>query len=1053
MSDSDSDELQFISSSFQGKPKQRKPPRDRADESMDTTPKPKNRKAMGGRGKKASHVASTPTTQSDLTTFGFSGSRAARDEQAGSPKTNAKARPIPTGKQTVSDRAALPPAPRRRTLPGASELITLDESDDETSEAHACAVVVVADNPTSSRPPEAGPSRHTVKRPSSQIVQDEEYARQLADVRTPSPPPQSKRVKQDSASTSPNGKERVSHHPIFSSGASGRQSEPQRPGQSSLNADTSMKHEDVKRETIGSVSVLGAAIAPGSEISYPLQRDIFDFLPSRDIDTSSWPRQNGKVIVPYAFLTAAFVLIAATRSRLVIVTLLTNALRTITHFQPDALLHAVYLTTNHVAPSYEGIELGIAGTVVTKAIKTVSNAGPGELKKLWTKHGDMGDVAFECKARIRTIVPTAPLTISGVYKSLVKLAGLRGPGMTQTKSDIVQKMLVSARGEEVRFLVRTFVSHLRINAVRLTVTASLARAFCLTDSRHSEEEEFAALAATARHKRAASFESSSSLFWIPVDRRQGLRATAKTVKEGKDLPARLALMQTLAAAERTVKTVYVRHPNYNHIVPALLETGLSGLAEAVPIAIGTPLNPMLGQITRDLGDVAQRLAPNRPFVAEWKYDGQRVQIHARTREPGEKVNADPITVKGKGGKWVGDDNSVYVRLFSRHLEDMTEKYPDILALVPTMLNATAARKSAGEPEHVDSFVMDAEVVAIDVASGALQTFQALAGRAKKDVQLGEVKVRVGVFAFDLMQLNGVSLLEQPFRRRRDLIKKLLPPRTPDDLKLARFDHVKSLEGSTADLEPIAEFMAEAISNRCEGLMIKVLDNEPVDSLAIQTEPAHSDDDGISDSDEESKAHLSPQKPGRKKALLSTYEPDKRADSWLKVKRDYGALGDSLDLVPIGAWHGQGRKVGWWSPILLALYNPETEGFQAVCKCISGFTDEFYKSLNERYKRDSDNCSRTRLATIEPGGLHPDYWWEPSEVWEIRGADLTLSPTYNAAQGLISAERGLSLRFPRFIKVRDDKSIEHAMTPQDLAAAYERQTAGQLNGHSSQNPVK
>jgi DNA ligase-1 len=46
------------------------------------------------------------------------------------------------------------------------------------------------------------------------------------------------------------------------------------------------------------------------------------------------------------------------------------------------------------------------------------------------------------------------------------------------------------------------------------------------------------------------------------------------------------------------------------------------------------------------------------------------------------------------------------------------------------------------------------------------------------------------------------------------------------------------------------------------------------------------------------------------------------------------LGDSLDLVPIGAWWGQGRKAGWWSPILLACHNPETGALEAVCKCQS-----------------------------------------------------------------------------------------------------------------------
>lgn len=75
---------------------------------------------------------------------------------------------------------------------------------------------------------------------------------------------------------------------------------------------------------------------------------------------------------------------------------------------------------------------------------------------------------------------------------------------------------------------------------------------------------------------------------------------------------------------------------------------------------------------------------------------------------------------------------------------------------------------------------------------------------------------------------------------------------------------------------------------------------------------------------------------RRKALPATYEPDKRTAAWLKLKKDYvDGLGDSLDLVPIGAWHGNGRKVEWWSPILLGLWDPDLGKFVAVCKCMSG----------------------------------------------------------------------------------------------------------------------
>ena len=75
---------------------------------------------------------------------------------------------------------------------------------------------------------------------------------------------------------------------------------------------------------------------------------------------------------------------------------------------------------------------------------------------------------------------------------------------------------------------------------------------------------------------------------------------------------------------------------------------------------------------------------------------------------------------------------------------------------------------------------------------------------------------------------------------------------------------------------------------------------------------------------------------RLKSLPSTYEPDVRTSAWLKLKKDYiDGVSDSLDLVPVGAWHGNGRKAQWWSPVLLALWDPTAERLVAICKCMSG----------------------------------------------------------------------------------------------------------------------
>lgn len=170
--------------------------------------------------------------------------------------------------------------------------------------------------------------------------------------------------------------------------------------------------------------------------------------------------------------------------------------------------------------------------------------------------------------------------------------------------------------------------------------------------------------------------------------------------------------------------------------------------------------------------------------------------------------------------------------------------------------------------------------------------------------------------------------------------------------------------------------------------------------------------------------------------LSAYEPGVRSSRWIKVKKDYvsgTALHDSLDLVPIGAWHGTGRKAKWYSPILVACYSRDTERFQPLCKVMSGFSDEHYQELTTFYS--------SRLLPAPPSdyqlsaSLTPPLLFPPCEVWEIRGADLTLSPVHLAAVGQVEGERGLSLRFPRFMRKRPDKQPHDATTATQLVSMY------------------
>lgn len=127
----------------------------------------------------------------------------------------------------------------------------------------------------------------------------------------------------------------------------------------------------------------------------------------------------------------------------------------------------MYLLSNHLLPNYLPCELGIGSQILTRAVQDVSGCQPRDLKKLWEKWGDPGDVAYEAKSNLRTLVTPSPLLVYDVYKRLLSLSKIKGSQSGKIKGDVVRKLMVQARGEEVRFLVRSMIGNLRIGAVRL----------------------------------------------------------------------------------------------------------------------------------------------------------------------------------------------------------------------------------------------------------------------------------------------------------------------------------------------------------------------------------------------------------------------------------------------------------------------------------------------------------------------------------------------------------------------------------------------------------
>jgi len=399
-------------------------------------------------------------------------------------------------------------------------------------------------------------------------------------------------------------------------------------------------------------------------------------------------------------------------------------------------------------------------------------------------------------------------------------------------------------------------------------------------------------------------------------------------------------------------------PTYDLVVPALLEVGVDKLRERCKLTPGVPLKPMLAKPTKAIGEVLDRFE-NKRFTCEYKYDGERAQVHML------------------------EDGTVGV--FSRNSEDMSKKYPDLVEQLPHCVK-----------EGTKSFVLDAEAVAIDKDTGKLMPFQELSRRKRKDVKVEDIQVRVCLFAFDLLYLNGEPLLHEPLDRRRQLLREHFQ-HVPGE-----FDFAKSSDGETTD--EIQAFLEESVKDGCEGLMVKMLEGDS-----------------------------------------SYYEPSRRSVNWLKLKKDYLAgVGDSLDLVVVGGYYGKGKRTNVYGAFLLACYDADAEEYQTICKIGTGFSEEALQAHYDTLKPLEITKPR---GDVKIGGAKPDVWFEPKIVWEVLTADLSLSPIYTAAQGLIE-ERGISLRFPRFIRIRDDKSADDATGPEQIAEMYERQALAQSKGKKS-----
>jgi DNA ligase-1 len=145
--------------------------------------------------------------------------------------------------------------------------------------------------------------------------------------------------------------------------------------------------------------------------------------------------------------------------------------------------------------------------------------------------------------------------------------------------------------------------------------------------------------------------------------------------------------------------------------------------------------------------------------------------------------------------------------------------------------------------------------------------------------------------------------------------------------------------------------------------------------------------------------------------------------------------DTVDLVVVGAFYGRGRRAGTYGAVLLATYNPDSDTFETVTKCGTGFTDEDLAKFPKMMEKHVIEHKHSRVSSL----LDADVWFEPAVVLEVLGAEITSSPIHACAMDSVRKGSGLAIRFPRFTgNYRLDKAAEDATTSGEVVEMYRKQ---------------
>lgn len=277
-------------------------------------------------------------------------------------------------------------------------------------------------------------------------------------------------------------------------------------------------------------------------------------------------------------------------------------------------------------------------------------------------------------------------------------------------------------------------------------------------------------------------------------------------------------------------------------------------------------------------------------------------------------------------------------------------------------------------------IFEGEALAYNEKEKKYYSFQITIQRKRKyGIEKMREEFPLHMYAFDALYIDGIDYTKAPFEKRREELERLVAGNktiVASQLKMAK---------KAAELEGYFE---KCLGEGLEGIIAK--------------------------------------------DLSAPYIAGGREFAWIKLKKSYGEMADTLDAVIVGYYLGEGQRAEFnFGGLLVAVRDEQSGHLQTVAKIGSGFSEEEMARLGEEL---ANMKTRSKPKELE-SKLEPDFWVEPKIVISVSADEISVSSVHTCAQ---AGGKGYALRFPRLVEIREDKSIEDITTSSEVDKMHNMQ---------------